>query len=224
MDMKSNCNQNKIDILINSLKASFGLFIFAFGVYLTIQANIGVSPWDTFNIGLSQKLHVLYGTVSITISLIIVGIDVLMKEKIGIGMLLDAILVGKFIDLFNYIHLIPYANSMITGLIMMIVGMIIQGFAQIIYVKVSLGSGPRDTLVVGLKKKSSIPLGIICIILLGSVTFFGWLLGGPIGIGTLVCTLLEGPIMQFDFDLMKFDPTKLTHQDIMTSVKIIFRK
>ena len=218
-------NKTAKDILKNSLSAAIGLIFFALGVYFTIQANIGVSPWDTFELGLASTLGITYGTASIIVSIIIILIDVLMHEKIGIGMFLDAFLVGKSVDLFNYLNLIPIQDNIVISLILMVLGLFLMGFSQFFYMRAGLGCGPRDTLLVGMARRMiKIPIGAVSIALLAVVTFFGWLLGGPIGIGTLICAFCVGPSMQLSFKIVHFKPTTVEHQDIITSAKIIFNK
>lgn len=215
-------NKTPKEVLLNSLLATAGLFLFAVGVYLTIQANIGVAPWDSFNLGLSKTFGIKYGTASIIVSLIIVCVDVALREQIGIGMLLDAILVGKFVDLLNYIGLVQKQEKIVLSLLCMLGGMVIMGFSQYLYMKASLGCGPRDTLLVGLARRTSkIPIGVISIMILATVTLCGWLLGGPIGIGTLICAFLIGPIMQMDFKIVGFDATGIRHQNIIDSAKVL---
>ncbi len=218
-------NTTAKDIFKNSLLAALGLMLFAAGVYLTIQANIGVAPWDAFNLGLSSTFGIKYGTASIIVSLVLVAFDAALKEKIGIGMFLDSILVGKTVDLLNFIDPVPKQTKILPSLICLAAGMVIMGFSQFLYMKAGLGCGPRDTMLVGLKRRTKkIPIGVISIIILAAVTLSGWLLGGPIGIGTLICAFLEGPIMQLDFKIVKFEPTLVKHQDIITSFKVIFGK
>ena len=86
------------------LLAAFSLFVNGFGVYLTIQANIGAAPWDVLNLGISRSLGILYGTASISVSLTILVIDILLREPIGLAMFIDAVVVGKAVDFFNMIH------------------------------------------------------------------------------------------------------------------------
>ena len=83
------------ELLKKTLLAAIGLICFGAGVYLTIQANIGVAPWDALNLGLSKTFGILYGTASVGVSVILILIDLLLKEHIGIGTILDAVLVGK---------------------------------------------------------------------------------------------------------------------------------
>ncbi len=216
-------NKSGRSILGNAVVAALGLMLFGFGTYLTIQANIGVGPWDVLNLGLSQTLGLSYGTVSILVSLIIVAIDLLLRGSIGIGMFLDAILVGKTVDLLNWLGLIPARQGLLPGVVLLLIGLVIMGFAQYFYMQAALGCGPRDTLLVCLGKRvPRVPLGVVSICILAVATFIGWRLGGPIGIGTLACAFLTGPIMQLDFRLVRFDPKAVEHQNIIRSWRVIF--
>lgn len=207
------------------LSAALGLLLFGFGVYLTIQANIGAAPWDTFNLGLSASFGIQYGTASIVVSLLILCLDIALKEKIGIGMFLDAIIVGKSVDLFNALQIVPLQRSLPMGLVTIFAGMIIMGFAQFFYMRAALGCGPRDTMLVGLSRKiPKIPIGIISLFILAAVTTVGWLLGGPIGVGTIITAGLEGLIMQYEFKLLHFIPTDVRHQDILGSMRVFFHR
>ena len=89
----------------------------------------------------------------------------------------------------------------------------------------SLGCGPRDSLLVGLTKRMKrIPIGAVSIALLGTATLIGWLLGGPVGIGTLICAFLQGPIMQLAFRTVRFDATTVHHQRLRDSVKVFLKR
>lgn len=218
-------NDSISSILINMIIAAVSLFVNGFGVYLTIHANIGAAPWDVFNLGLSNTFGILYGTASITVSLIILAIDILMREPIGIAMFIDAIVVGKSVDLFNFLNIVPQPNSILGGIIMTIIGLFIIGYTQATYMMASLGCGPRDTLLVGLKRRlKKIPIGIISIFLLSAVTAIGYFLGGPVGIGTLLCAFAAGPIMQFAFITLRFNAVEIHHQSIKNSFKIFWTK
>lgn len=218
-------NSTRKGIFLNALSASVGLFIFGFGVYLTIQANLGVAPWDVFCIGLAQTLNVQYGTAAISISLLILCIDIALGEKLGIGMLLDAFIIGKTVDLFNYLALVPKQNSYLWGIIILFLGMTIMGFSQFLYMRTGLGCGPRDTLLVGLSRKIvCIPIGVISIFIMVTVTFIGWLLGGPLGIGTVLVAAFIGLIMQYEFMLLNFVATDVQHQSFQESYRVLRNK
>ena len=214
-------NQTTGTILVNMLLAAISLFVNGFGVYLTIQANIGAGPWDVLNLGLSKTLGILYGSASIAVSCTILLIDILLKEPIGIAMFIDAIVVGKAVDFFNWIDAVPACRSLLTGIPVMIAGLFIMAYTQYTYMMASLGCGPRDTLLVGLAKRvKRVPIGVVSIGLLSLATLTGWLLGGPVGVGTLICAFATGPIMQMAFRSVRFDATGVKHQRLTDSVRV----
>jgi len=212
-------------ILLNMLIAAVSLFVNGFGIYLTIQANIGAGPWDVLNIGLSRSLGILYGTASIAVSLSILLVDIILREPIGIAMFIDAIVVGKSVDFFNWIHAVPACQSLWTGIPVMVVGLFILAYTQYTYMIASLGCGPRDTLLVGLAKRMKrVPIGVVSIALLSTATLIGWLLGGPVGVGTLICAFGAGPIMQLAFTTVRFDATGIRHQRLKESMKVFLQQ
>ncbi len=225
--MNSTLSRNRSvgSIFLDSLLAAAALVINGLGVYLTIHADIGAAPWDVFNLGISKTLGILYGSASITVSLLVLVIDIVMKEPIGIAMFIDALVVGKAVDFFTWLNVIPTPDSMIGRIAMMFVGLVIMGYTQYLYMWAGLGCGPRDTLMVGLAKHlRRIPIGAVSIGLLTLVTVVGRLLGGPIGIGTLICAFCAGPIMQFAFTTVHFDATAIRHQPLGESARILVGK
>ena len=218
-------NQTLGSILKNSLLAAFGLFCFGVGVYLTIQANIGVAPWDTLYLGVNRVTGIQYGTISIITSFVVIGIDLLLKERIGIGMLLDALIVGKTVDLMNWLNPVPAQQNLFTGILVMLAGLAVMGFSQYLYMTAALGCGPRDSLLVALNKRiKNVSAGTVWTGILITVFLIGWALGGPVGIGTIIAVCLQGVFMQLAFNIMKFKPTEVEHQDLVQSLRVIFRK
>ena len=205
--------------------ATISLVIYGFGVYLTILADIGVGPWDVFNTGLAKAFHTLYGNASVGVSLTVVVIDILMHEPIGISMFIDAVVVGKTVDLLNYLGLLKTPKTLAGSIVMMLIGLVIMGYMEYFYMKAALGCGPRDSFIVGLTKRSrKLSYGVITMIVQGSVLITGYLLGGKVGIGTLICVLCSGPSIQMAFNSMHFDATGVRHQDILTSFRILTKK
>jgi len=209
-------------ILLHMLLAAASLFVNGFGLYLTIRANIGAAPWDVLNLGISKTFGILYGTASISVSVTILLIDILLKEPIGIAMFIDAVVVGKAVDFFNWIDPIPPCTVLWTSIPLMIAGLFVVAYTQYTYMIASLGCGPRDTLMVGLAKRvRRVPIGVVSIVILGTATLIGWLLGGPVGIGTLICAFGAGPIMQLAFRSVRFDATSIRHQRLRDSARVI---
>ena len=218
-------NRRTGDIITNMIIAAVSLFINGFGVYLTIQANIGAGPWDVLNLGISKTFGILYGTASIIVSYSILALDIALREPIGIAMFIDALVVGKSVDFFNRLNVVPACKSPALGIPVMILGLIIIAYTQYTYMAASLGCGPRDTLLVALAKRAGkVPIGAVSIALLSLATFIGWLLGGPVGIGTIICAFCAGPIMQMAFGTVHFDAKGVHHQQILDSVRVIFRR
>ncbi|MCQ2554298.1 MAG: hypothetical protein MJ171_01430 [Clostridia bacterium] len=212
-------------ILYSALLAFVSLFVNGFGVYLTIHADIGAAPWDVLNLGLSKTLGIIYGTASISVSVLILIIDILLKQPIGIAMIIDAITVGKSVDFFNWLDIVPKPKTLLGAVIMMIIGLFIIAYTQYTYMAAALGCGPRDTLIVGLNKIfKKLPIGLISICILSTATLIGFILGGKVGIGTLICAFLSGPIMQFAFHTAKFDATGIKHQNMRESLRVITGK
>ena len=216
-------NRTRTAIVLNMLIAALSLFVNGFGIYLTIRADIGAAPWDVLSLGLSKSLGILYGNASIAVSLTILLIDVLMREPIGIAMFIDAVVVGKAVDFFNWLDLVPRGSSPAASIPMLIAGLFVLAYTQYTYMVASLGCGPRDTLLVGLAKRlKRVPIGLVSIALLSTATLIGWLLGGPVGLGTLLCAFGAGPVMQLAFRTVRFDATAIRHQRLRDSIKVFF--
>ncbi|WP_432401829.1 YczE/YyaS/YitT family protein [Wukongibacter sp. M2B1] len=197
--------------LKNLLRLILGLLLYALGVVLSINANLGVAPWDTFHQGLSNLVNVTFGQASIIVGFIIVLINLYLKENIGIGTILNMILIGLFIDLIFYYNIIPIMDSFISGLLMIILSMFTISLASYCYIGAKFGSGPRDGLMVGLTKKTGYPVGLIRGLIELSVLFIGFLLGGKVGIGTVILAFGIGPIVQFTFDKLHFEVSDVKH-------------
>lgn len=218
-------NASRRAILLNMLLAAAALFVNGFGIYLTIQANIGAGPWDVLSLGVSKTLGILYGTAAVAISYGILAVDALLREPIGVAMFIDALVVGKTVDLFNRLNPVPPCASPLTGVPLMVLGLFIIAYTQYFYMSAALGCGPRDTLLVGLAKRAGrVPIGVVTIGLLSAVTFLGWLLGGPVGVGTLIFAFGMGPIMQLAFRTARFDPKAVRHQHLLASARVLFGK
>ena len=225
LKLENYMNRTTGEISKPALLAALGLITFGVGCYISIQANIGVAPWDTFTLGLSQTFGIQYGNASIAMSIIVLTVDIILKERIGIGTLLDAFLVGKTVDFLNWLDVIPKQENMLIGVVMMFVALVIMGFSQYLYMTAALCCGPRDSLIVALGRRTKkVPIGVISTSILVVVLAIGWRLGGPVGVGTLIAAIFQGPIMQFAFHTMKFDATSVPHQNLLSSIRVITGK
>ena len=142
-------NSEKKTILKQWLRILIGLVIFAFGVHLTIFANIGLAPWDCLSMGVSYHTPLNYGMSVTVISLVIIGIDLLMRERIGFGTLFDALVVGNTIQFFNDHNPFPLNEGILTGIPIMLLGFFFMAIGQWRYMSGAQCCGPRDMLLVG---------------------------------------------------------------------------
>ena len=202
-----------------------GLFVFSFGVHLTIFANIGLAPWDCLGMGISYHTPLNYGLSMTIMSIIILGIDVLLKERIGFGTIIDALLTGNFVQFFNSFNPLPLNNVLWKGVVIMLIGFVFMALGMAVYMKGRQGCGPRDSLLVGLgKRMQRMPIGLVEVLLWAGVLLAGWLLGGPVGPGTLISTFGAGVVLQVVYNLIHFEPRDLKHRDLFEVSKILFSR
>ena len=215
----------RIRIVQQWLQIVLGLLVFSFGVHLTIYANIGLAPWDCLGMGIARHTPLNYGLAMTVLALLILGIDLLLKEKIGYGTVIDALLTGNFVQMFNDLNPFEENHNVLLGVVLMLVGFVFMALGMYIYMKGEQCCGPRDSLLVGIGKRlPRIPIGIVEILLWAAVLLAGWLLGGPVGIGTLISTFGAGLVMQLVYNLLRFEPRSVRHRDIVTVTKQLFGK
>jgi len=208
------------EFFIRTSKVIFGLLLYALGILLTIHANIGLAPWDAFSIGISGVTNISYGNVTIITGIIIlIVLVVLLKEKIGVGTVLNTILIGIFVDIVQSFNIIPYMTNFISGILMLLLGQVVISLATYFYISPGLGCGPRDTLMVALGKKfPNIPIGAIRGSIEGTVLVIGWILGAKVGLGTVVSVFGIGFIMQTTFKLLDFDVKAVVHESLFQTI------
>lgn len=218
-EMRQNLKEN---IYFQLVVCVVGLFFCACGIYMMIEANIGLAPWDVFAMGLSYQTHMSYGTALIVISIGVIAIDVLLKEKIGFGTLFDATLVGIFVDMLTAIDPLHTPDSVFGAVLMLVCGMFSIAIGQCIYMSSGQGCGPRDTLLVALgKRMKKLPIGTVCMILLCTVLILGLLLKGPIGIGTVISTFGLGVCLQIVCRIVRFEPRDVEHKNMIESLQVM---
>lgn len=191
-----------------------GLFLYALGIVVTLNAHIGYTPWEVLHVGIANKVGLSLGTVSIITGLVIGIIVVILGEKIGLGTISNMILIGIFIDIILWLRIIPIANNMVIGIIMLIIGLFIISLGSYFYIGSAFGAGPRDSLMVALTRVTKLPIGVCRGIIEFSVALVGWLLGGMIGIGTVISVIAIGFCVQITFKAFKFDPTSVKHETL----------
>ncbi len=207
------------------VQIAVGLLVFSFGVHLTIVANIGLAPWDCLGMGIAAHTPLNYGLAMTATSVLVLAIDLLLRERIGYGTIIDALLTGNFVQVFNELSPFAPCASLWAGMVAMLAGFAIMAVGMWAYMRAGQCCGPRDALLVGLgKRMPRVPIGLVQIVLWSMVTAVGWLLGGPIGIGTLLSAFGAGAVMQLVYQLLRFEPRDVEHYDVVEISRQLVRR
>jgi|TARA_A100001035_G_C27589400_1_gene411248 uncharacterized membrane protein YczE len=169
----------------------FGLTLFGLGEGLLIVSLSGASPWSVLAQGISLNVKYSIGVITFIISVIVLIMWIPLKQKPGMGTILNALIIAGMIDL--CINFVPSPESYISQIILAIVAVLTVGIGGGIYLVANLGPGPRDGLMIGLQKVSNLPIATVRAFIEISVVSVGWYLGGTVGIGTLLFAFGIGP-------------------------------
>ena len=180
-----------------------GLSLFAIGETLLITANQGVSPWTVLAQGISFQTNLSIGFTTFIVSLIVLILWYPLKQKPGLGTILNIVLISIIIDL--TIPILPYPKSFLFQIIQSIIAVFIVGLGSGFYLTANLGPGPRDGLMTGLQSLTNQPIALIRTIIEVSAVGLGFYLGGIVGIGTLLFAFGIGPTVSIGiFIVIKF--------------------
>lgn len=218
--MKMNSIQLKQDLQRLPILLT-GLFILSIGIYLVNLAYIGLAPWSVLHDGLAIVLDTTFGNVTIVLGLIILVISVVtLKTKIGLGTILNIMIVGNLINLYELFY-----NEKVDVLWMQIIvfsfGFFLTTFGRSLYIASNLGSGPRDSLFVGIARVTKYQVKHIKPVLELLVIIIGVLLGGNLGVGTVVLMGFSGLAVQSFFKILGFDPKTKKQSDVLLYFKTI---
>ena len=168
-----------------------GLILFGLGEGLLIVSAAGASPWSVLAQGISLNVSASVGITTIFISIIVLLFWFPLKQKPGLGTILNALIIGFMIDF--CIKFIPTPESYTSQLLLSITAVLIVGLGGGIYLVANLGAGPRDGLMIGLQRKTNLPIAVVRSFIEITVMSVGWYLGGTVGIGTLLFAFGIGP-------------------------------
>lgn len=196
-------------------KLFIGFVLCSLGITLMLTANIGLNPWGTFTSGLVSITHLSFGRLSQLIGLSIIVLTIPLKVVPGVGTILNMIFIGLFIDLFKSFGFLVQPSTFFTQLLMCLVGLVIFSYGVYMYISCGLGAGPRDGLMLSLIKITGKSATVIRPAIEVTVTFLGFILGGPLGIGTVLVALLGGKILDVIFTLHHYDPKSTEHKNLM---------
>lgn len=182
---------------LHMARLQLGLFLFGAAITLMLEAHIGLDPWSSFHEALSVHTGLSFGRISQSVGLLIIlGSGLFLAVRPGIATVLNMLLIGPWVDLLRPQPWFPRADGGVVGTFQFLAGIAVLGLGTAVYIGAKLGAGPRDGLAMGLSRRIGRSLrrtriGIEVLVLAGA-----FLLGGSIGLGTLLFALLMGPTMQ----------------------------
>ena len=165
-----------------------------------IVSFTGASPWSVLAQGISLKVNLSIGTITLLISIAVLILWIPLGQKPGMGTIFNALIIALMIDL--CINFVPTPSDYINKLVLAVISVITVGIGGGIYLVSNLGAGPRDGLMIGLQKVTNFPIAAVRATLEISVVSIGWYLGGTVGIGTLLFAFGIGPCVAFGLYLV----------------------
>lgn len=191
-------------------KLLVGLFLFGLGIWLGLQARLGVGPWDVLHGGLAKHLGTPFGRTSIGVSVAVLVVALIAGVRPGIGTVLNVVMIGAVIDLLLGTSWLDGVGDgpLPARLLTTAAGIVSVAFGSALYLGAHLGPGPRDGLMVAIHQRTGWPVGVARAALECSVLVLGVLLGGPVGVGTIAFALGIGPAVQLAFRLLRQTPVR----------------
>lgn len=180
-----------------------GLACFGLGISMFVASELGVPPWDVFHLGVSDRTGIEMGTVIILTGFALLLLWIPLRQRPGWGTLLNALEIGLVVNVVN--DLLPHAHHLVGRVAYMLGGLVVIAVGSGLYIGAGLGAGPRDGLMLGLAERgfsvraarTSLEVVVLAV---------GWLLGGPVGVGTLVFAVGVGPLAHYTIPWLRMRP------------------
>ena len=179
-----------------------GLFIFGLGESILVVSEYGVTPWTVLAEGVAKKIDIGIGLSTFIISCIVLVFWLPLKLKPGFGTLMNILIIAMTMG--GTIPFLYFLNDFFNGLFLSFLGTMLVGFGSGIYLIANLGPGTRDGLMTGISKKYNKPISLIRFTIEFCVVFFGWILGGTLGIGTIIFAIFIGPFVSLSLKIVFF--------------------
>ena len=177
-----------------------GLVLFGVTMALILRAGLGLEPWGVLTYGLIQHIPLSYGEMVVASSFVVLLLWIPLRQWPGLGTLLNAVVVGVATD--ATLAVVPPVEGLAQQVSVMLLGVVGNGVAGALYIGSQLGPGPRDGLMTGLARRTGRSIRLVRTSLEVTVVTLGWLLGGVLGVGTVVYALLIGPVVQLFLPLL----------------------
>lgn len=191
-----------------------GLFLYGIGIAFMVRGQIGAAPWDVLSQGITRHVPLSFGVVTILISVVVLLLWIPLRQKLGIGTVLNALLVGPAADV--GLWLIPADQPLWLRICFFVIGLLVLSAATGLYIGANFGPGPRDGLMTGLHTQTGWRIWIVRTGIEIVVVALGWALGGNVGLGTVAFALLVGPLCQYFMRLFAIPVQKRPEKRVTT--------
>jgi uncharacterized membrane protein YczE len=195
-----------------------GLFLCAVGIVLFLEARLGLPPWDVLHQGIAKRTPLSFGLANVVVAVVVLVVAWWLGARIGFGTVANAVLVGLFVALLQPLHaareLSGWPLAARVGLLG--VGLLAFGVGSAFYIGAALGAGPRDSLMLVGSSRSGLRIGATRVLIEAAALVAGYLLGGVVGLGTVVFAALIGPSVEASFWVLSRTP--LTDETVLTPV------
>ncbi|MVA76173.1 hypothetical protein GC722_09070 [Auraticoccus sp. F435] len=176
------------------LQLGGGLAVYGVSLAMLVVSGLGSAPWDVLHLGVALHTGLSLGTVIVVVSVAVLLLWIPLRQRPGLGTVANALLVGVGVDL--GLALLPDQPSLVLRVVLLVAGVLLNGAATALYIGAQLGPGPRDGLMTGLARRTGRSVRLVRTVLEVGVVLVGWVLGGPVGVGTVVYALAIGPVTQ----------------------------
>lgn len=184
-----------------------GFLLYGLALTLLIRANLGTSTWLVLEVALAEILGIEIGTMTVYMGFLVLILALVLREQVGWGTLANILSIGPWLNL--WLRLLPSsADNIAVQIGMFLLGVLVQGIATAVYIGVDAGAGPRDSLMLAIHRATGVSIRLARGAIEVIVVLIGWLLGGPLGFGTVVFALLIGPSVQWAFRLFRVQTHK----------------
>lgn len=209
-----------VDIIKKMPSLFFGFLLFAVGILSTLYSDLGMSPWDVFHMGIVKHSNLTLGQVSQLTGVAIIVIAYFCGVIPGLGSVFNMFFIGFFIDLLQSLGIFYTPETLILKVALLIFGILMMGWASFFYLRVGLGAGPRDSMMETLVKKTGKPVWLIRNSIEMAVLVIGAMLGGPVGIGTIITVFGIGFSVQLAFMIGGYSSKEIEHINIIDVIGI----
>lgn len=181
-----------------------GLALYGVSTAMFVRADLGADPWNVFHLGVANLLSMNIGIVMIGVGVLVLLLWIPLRQRPGLGTLSNVIVIGLAAD--AALAIMPGFESLLVRTVLLVSAVIVNALATSMYIGAGFGAGPRDGLMTGIHARTGWPVRTIRTAIEVSVLLSGWLLGGALGVGTVLYALAIGPLIQICLPWFRYSP------------------